>query len=494
MLNSCISYKSGSIFAAMSKRFIIIIIVLISVALVGLVIIQVYWIKNAITVKEAAFVRTVDDAVSSVAMQLDKEEMTYQLKLQNDFRNQGQHMLRAIDSINQDYYNQLRSVQNFEDYQNLINRSLMAQGVIQEMLNPPRPRPLDKRISSFLLDSLLRLEFDRKGIKTEYEFGVYIPNENRMLFQKTGQYPAELLNEGFVFSLYPNDLQINNAYLIVYFPREKQYIISQLWVLLLTSVVLIFIIIFAFSVSINTIFRQKKLSEMKNDFINNITHEFKTPISTISLACEALSDQDVQKSEEIYKSYINVINEENKRLGTMAEKVLQSALIEKGQLNLKREWINIHEIVNDVVRKIGLQIQKRNGKILTELQAETCVIYADKVHLTNVIFNLLDNASKYTPHDPEILVSTSNKNSSIAITVLDNGIGISKAEQEKIFEKLYRIPTGNIHNFKGFGLGLSYVKAIVEKHGGYVELESEIKKGSKFSVYLPLEEINTKDI
>lgn len=176
-----------------------------------MVIIQVYWIKNAITVKEAAFVRTVDDAVSSVAMHLDKEEMAYQLKLQNDFRNQGQDMLRAIDSINQDYYNQLRTVKNFEDYQNLINRSLMAQGVIQEMLNPPRPRPLEKRFSSFLLDSLLRFEFDRKGIKTEYEFGVYIPNENRMLFKQTGQYHAELQNGGFVYSLYPIEIQINNA-------------------------------------------------------------------------------------------------------------------------------------------------------------------------------------------------------------------------------------------------------------------------------------------
>lgn len=175
----------------------------------------------------------------------------------------------------------------------------------------------------------------------------------------------------------------------------------------------------------------------------------------------------------------------------MAEKVLQSAIIEKGQLNLKKEWINMHEVINDVVKKIGLQIQKRNGKVKTTLDAETCVIFADKVHITNVIYNLLDNANKYTPDDPEIKISSYNENSSIAISVEDNGIGISKSDQTKIFEKLYRIPTGNVHNFKGFGLGLNYVKAIVEKHGGHIEIDSELKKGSKFSVYLPLEETKT---
>jgi len=424
-------------------------------ALVGLMVIQVFWIKNAITVKEAAFIRTVDDAVSDVALALDKKEMEYQLQRQLDFRNKGYAMLRAIDSINRDYYNELGQIKNLDEYQNFINRSILAQNVIQEMLNPPQPRPLEVRISKFLLDSLLRMEFERKGINTVFEFGVYIPAENRMLFQKTGQYPNELLNESFVFSLFPSDRYINDSYLMVYFPKEKQYLISQLWVLLLVSIILIFLIIFAFSVSITTIFRQKKLSEMKTDFINNITHEFKTPISTISLACEALADNDVRKTDDVYKSYISIINEENKRLGTMAEKVLQSALIDKGQLNLRKEWINLHEIINDVVSKIGLQVKKRNGHIEAELKADTSVVHADKVHITNVIYNLLDNANKYTPDDPEIKISTYNLNSGIVISVEDNGIGISKADQSRIFEKLYRIPTGNVHNFKGFGLGLT---------------------------------------
>lgn len=460
-------------------------------ALVGLMIIQVYWIRNAVAVKEAHFMRSVDDAVSNVIIQLEKIEINHQLNQQMEFRKQSNKLLQKLDSINQAYYNELAGITNYQEYKDLVNRSLMAQSMIQEIFNPPMPRVLEQRLSGLLLDSLIKAELQRKGINTEFEFGVYTPSSNKMLIQKTGKYPWELLNKSFVFALYPSDMQLETSYLMVYFPREKQFLIGQLWGLLLISVVLIFMIIFAFTMSINTIFRQKKLSEMKNDFINNMTHEFKTPISTISLACEALSDKDVQKSESLYNNYINIISEENKRLGKMSEKVLQSAILDKGKFSLKKEWLNIHEIIIDVIQKIGIQVERKNGKITTDFKAETHVVHADKMHITNVIYNLLDNANKYTPLNPLISVSTSNMNSSICISIQDNGIGISHANQQKVFQKLYRIPTGNVHNFKGFGLGLSYVKAIVEKHGGSIGLESELRKGSKFNVYLPLEAYKT---
>ncbi len=471
----------------MSKKFIIIVIILISLALVGLMAIQVYWINNAITVKQANFVRTVNDAVSEVMMQLEKAELTYQGEQQKEYQQNSYQLLNTLDSINQSFYSGLSDIQDYNELQDYINRNVIAQNAVQELLRPPRARPIDQRVSKFLIDSLLRNELSRKGVDTDFEFGVYNPAYNRMLFQKTGRYPGELLNKSFVFTLYPGDFQIDPNYLMIYFPNEKRFLISQLWGLLLISLVLIFIIIFSFTLSINTIFRQKKLSEMKNDFINNMTHEFKTPVATISLACEALSDRDIQKSEEVYNSYINIINEENKRLGSMAEKVLQSALLDKGTISLKKEWVNLHEIIVNVVGKIGLQVERRNGKISTHFNAETNVILADKMHITNVIFNLLDNANKYTPDNPQITIDTHNNNASVLLSIKDNGIGISNANQQKIFDKLFRVPTGNIHNFKGFGLGLSYVKAIVEKHGGKIELESELKKGSKFTVYLPLE-------
>ena len=259
-----------------------------------------------------------------------------------------------------------------------------------------------------------------------------------------------------------------------------------MWGLLLISAIFIIIIILSFIFTITTIFRQKKLSELKSDLINNMTHEFKTPISTISLACEALIDKDIKKSETVYNNYINIINEENKRLEGMAEKILQSATLEKGQLVLKKEWINVHKVILDAIKNINLQVEKKNGNIYTDLRAETCIIDGDKVHITNVIYNLLDNANKYTLENPEILISTRNVNSGIKISIQDNGIGISKANQKKIFEKLYRVPSGNIHNFSGFGLGLSYVKAVVEKHSGTITLESEIKYGTKFNIFLPV--------
>jgi two-component system, OmpR family, phosphate regulon sensor histidine kinase PhoR len=274
-------------------------------------------------------------------------------------------------------------------------------------------------------------------------------------------------------------------YLLLYFPEKSRFILFQMWGMLAVSLALVLVIITAFIYSITTIIRQKKLSEMKNDFINNMTHEFKTPISTVSLACQALTDNDVQKSDELYANYINIISDENKRLGVMAEKILQTAVLEKGKLNPRKERLNIHEIITDVIKNIGIQIEIRDGVINTRLDAEQFEIVADKIHISNVIYNLLDNANKYSPRKPLINVSTDNVPGGILISVEDNGIGISKTYQKKIFEKLFRVPTGDIHNVKGFGLGLSYVKFVVEKHMGIISVESEPNKGSTFRVFLP---------
>lgn len=272
----------------------------------------------------------------------------------------------------------------------------------------------------------------------------------------------------------------------MYFPGQKSYLLSQTNAMLVTSSLFILVVITSFAYTILAFIRQKKLSVMKNAFINNMTHELKTPISTISLACQALKDQDVSKSESIYQSYISMIHEENHRLGVMTEKVLQTAVIENGKLRLNRSGLDVHDLLNDVISKISLQVEAKQGQISKNFGARYSFIEADKLHLTNVFVNLLDNANKYSPNKPVIVVSTENTQMGITVHVEDNGIGISRANQKRVFENLYRVPTGNIHDVKGFGLGLWYVKAIVEKHGGQVAIQSELKKGSRFSVTIPI--------
>lgn len=462
------------------------IIVAITIALIGLMVIQSFWIKNAIMVKEAVFTRDVNEAISKVVYKLERIEATNKIINQRNYMQQRQGWLQSIDSINQSLWDQKMTNDDPAIYNQMLQKSLMAKDVLESMIYDFSSEPVEKRIDVNILDSIIGAELKLKAINTDYEFGVFSPARNVMPIQKTGKFPKELLNKGFSFALFPNDLFSSPDYLMVYFPHEKRFFITQLWRTLSVSIILIIVIILSFAYTVMTILRQKKISEMKNDFINNMTHEFKTPISTISLACEALGDKDIIKSENLYNNYINVINEENRRLGGMAERILQSASLEKGQIILKKEEINVHEVIIEAIKNIQLQVEKKGGMIETLFKAENHIVDADKVHITNVIFNLLDNANKYTPVAPKIVISTENSYSGLLISVKDNGLGISKANQKKIFEKLYRVPTGNIHNVKGFGLGLSYVKAIVERHGGKITLESEINEGTKFIIYLPL--------
>ncbi|HOY32175.1 MAG TPA: HAMP domain-containing sensor histidine kinase [Bacteroidales bacterium] len=368
---------------------------------------------------------------------------------------------------------------------NYLNKTELVNDVFNDFFNLKHYDAIENRLNFILLDSLIRHELRNSGIYTEYEFGVYSPLRNVMVIEKTGHYHKELLEEGYAYNIFPRDLFMTPEYIMIYFPRKNMYLYKQNWELTAVSILLIVIIIFSFVYSINTIFKQKKLSEMKNDFINNMTHEFKTPISTISLTCEALNDKDVIGSGAGVGNYINIISEENKRLGAMAEKILQTAVIDKGQLQLHKELIDIHTIIEDVIHSFQIQVDVKNGSISGSFHAQNHYISADKTHITNVIYNLLDNALKYTPVTPCIIISTQNILKGISIVISDNGIGISKSNQKKIFDKLYRVPTGNVHNVKGFGLGLHYVKTIIEAHGGNISVESELKKGTKIKIYLP---------
>jgi len=426
----------------MNRRIIIFTIIVMTIALIGLMGIQIYWIRNASAVKEAAFQRSVTDALTKVVYKIERLERR-----------------RAVE-LNQN----------------------------EGMLNFSRHLPYEHFLSESQLDSVISLELNIRGIDTRFEFGIFNPERDVFLVVKNPDFRKDLIEKGSATRLFASDIFTSPEYLLLYFPHEKQFLLTELWGMLLISIILIIVIVYSFTYTITTIFRQKKLSEMKNDFINNMTHEFKTPISTISLACEALSDHDILKSEEFTGNYINIIREENKRLAGMAEKILQTAVIEKGQLKMKREKIDLHEVITDVIKNLRIQVEIKDGVILKFFHATNAVLEGDKVHLTNLVYNLLDNANKYTPKKPVIKVSTENISGGILLTIEDNGIGIGKNDQKKIFDKLFRVPTGNIHEVRGFGLGLSYVKAIVEEHNGRISIESEVNRGSKFRVFLPFTE------
>ena len=380
----------------------------------------------------------------------------------------------------------------YDSISNQVNRFLKKTFIVNDAFEDifclRQYQRLDSRINFKLLDSILSIELANKGINTTYEYGVYNSNKNKLTYQRTGRFRDELLREGYPYNLFPSDIFVTPAYFLIYFPYRKNFLLTSMWVMLLVSFIIIAMIIFSLVYAISTIIKQRKLFEMKNDFINNMTHEFKTPVSTIALACEALSDKQIEKSPDLYRIYINIIHEENNRLGVIAENVLQTALVDKGKINFKFEKVNIHELLEKCIHNFSLQLKRYQGEIHFSSEAINPNINCDNEHIRNVFNNLIDNALKYSLDPPRLDINTKNVQDGIMISFKDNGIGISKSNQKKIFDKLYRVHVGNLHNVKGFGLGLSYVKAMIEKHGGSITVESELKKGSVFKVFLPFRE------
>lgn len=347
-------------------------------------------------------------------------------------------------------------------------------------------RKLADRLDAVLLDSLISNNLKERGINLKYEFAVYDELQNQTIISNTDN--PKVIRSGLKVSLFPSDILNDEGYLYLNFPNQQYYLWSNVWVTLLLSMLFIGIVVFSFGYAIYTIVRQKKLSEIKNDFINNMTHELKTPISTVALACEALRDPDIQSTEVLKDRYLGIIQEENKRLGAQVEKVLQMAVIDRKDFELKKETISLHELIDFAISHVKLQLDAKQGNINLKLDAVRDEMYADKMHLSHIIINLLDNAIKYSDGSPEITIATCDKSNGIEFIVSDNGIGISKDGLDKIFEKFYRVPTGNVHDVKGFGLGLSYVRDMVEAHGGHISAKSEQKKGSVFTVFIPYDE------
>ncbi|MBU1820257.1 MAG: HAMP domain-containing histidine kinase, partial [Bacteroidetes bacterium] len=278
--------------------------------------------------------------------------------------------------------------------------------------------------------------------------------------------------------------------LYVYFPDQQAYILRNMSAMFASSGILVLVIMICFYVAVSTILKQKKLSDIRNDFINNMTHEFRTPISTIALATdmaqENTSSVPVAELSTRIDRYLGIIREENKRLGTHVEKVLQMALLDKGEVKLKQGVVNMHDLIAKVLNSLSVQIEQRQGEVELDFEASEELVQGDEVHLSNVLYNLVDNAIKYSPEILHLTLSTSNEKGGIRISIADQGLGMSRDQAQRIFDKFYRVPTGNLHNVKGFGLGLSYVKKMVAAHEGTIEVKSHPGQGSVFTVWLPV--------
>ena len=300
---------------------------------------------------------------------------------------------------------------------------------------------------------------------------------------------AKILSTPYRLSLF-DDFQYNEpSEIILYFKDRNSYLWQSLLPIMISSIIFTSLILFCFFYTVNVIFKQKKISEIKSDFINNMTHEFKTPIATISLATDSIGNPSIIHNEDKIRRFLSIIKAENKRMLDQVEKVLQMARLDKNEVELKHEELDINELVQNAVNNANLKVQDRGGKINMNLLAQRATIFADKTHISNILANLLDNAEKYTKDTPHIEIQTTDQKDGVQIMIRDNGIGISKEDLKNIFEKFYRVHTGNLHDVKGFGLGLSYVKSIVDAHGGRVTVKSELGKGSAFYINLPYKKI-----
>ncbi len=427
----------------MKRRTIIGIIIVVVISLVGVIITQLFWVDNAFKLKEEQFSSSTRIALKSVVNQL------------MDSKN-----VSSFPYINDD-----------------------------RVICFHEPLTMFDIVDSSVLDSLIQKEFSCLKINKDYVYGVFHSEHNKFVMGPFKGYEAELLDTPFVVSL--SCLCKSDPYLLgVYFPFQRSMIINKIIIWLILSILFILFLISAFSFSIWSLFRQKKLSQMKSDFVNNMTHEFKTPISTISLASEMLLRPAVNESSEKTIRYAHIIFDENIRLKNQVEQVLNIAVLDKGDFKFRRKELDVHRVLNEVLKGFQLIIKERDGMINRHFDASEHLFFADKLHLTNSFNNLIDNANRYSPGSPEITVSTKNVNGGLLISIKDEGMGISVDNQKHIFKKLFRVPTGNIHNVKGFGLGLYYVKTVVEAHGGTINLKSELNRGSQFEIYFPL---NLKD-
>ena len=517
----------------MNKRTIWIIIGLMAVSLVGLAWFQLYWINNAIKLSNERFKRDVYESLNRVALRLERSELgtvafnqfgmkdtivtvSYSGTATDDtlLTVVSQHNIGNTDSLpaNRKLWvtNAISEEEvevNFDDTLQSYSVEIVASGDSQQLsinlnkvLHKTRAfknvvqhivmresEDITQRVNPNQIDSLLKLELQNRGINIYFEFGVLDAGKQEFIFIDTTEVTEQaLLSSPLKASLFPNDILQNASVLVVSFPTKDRFLLRKIWATLASSVFLLLVIIGCFTYAIYIILKQKKLSDLKNDFINNMTHEFKTPIATVALAAEVLSDNHVDLNRVGRHKYVGVIKEEAQRLEHQVERVLQAATMDKEELEVVLTRQDIHPILHDVVERAKLPVSAAGGSISLTLKATHTNLLLDAYHIQNALGNLIDNAIKYTKKEPIIHIKTQSNNKRLLLSIADNGMGIHSEAQKHIFDKFYRVPTGNVHNVKGFGLGLSYVKYIVEAHNGHITVHSAPDEGTTFHIELPL--------
>ncbi len=536
----------------MNKRTLYIIIGLMSVALVGIIGLQAYWISKALNLSQRNFETHVNNAMRHVVRQLEQREMNQFLIVAAGMEAEGVRVKvfdhseeseghELGDSIRVNYSSdavflsenhlpdgevQIRvqastssssddtvwvdhtvgaNVKRAIRHMPLSGLNLWAEERLSEHLHHLEKEESDieemfartlqfvaspsktigERIDITQLDTLLSQAFRDAGITLDYQFMVFKDRKKEVVFKTSNASEGSLFETKHQIQLFPNSSGVFRSLLGVYFPSQRLHTFGDVWGLASASFFFTSIILICFALTIRAILRQKKLSEMKNDFINNMTHEFKTPLATISLATDALNAPMVREQPEKMNYYTRIIKEENQRMNQQVERVLQIA---RTQIRLKPVTLDMHQVIERAAENIQLHVAKRQGKVTLDLAAAQTSLQGDEVHLTNLFTNLLDNANKYSPQAPDISIRSWNDDGMLAISVGDKGLGISKSDLEKVFDRFYRVSTGNLHDVKGFGLGLSYVREIVQAHHGEIRVKSKVGQGTTFTVYLPIDE------
>jgi two-component system phosphate regulon sensor histidine kinase PhoR len=521
----------------MSKRLFVLLVVLMSLSLIGIIFVQGYWIKATIDNKEEQFSMNVNQILISVAENIQQREMKDFIEivvsgldslenpnvseisklfiiqtdsktnekfiyshgiLEEDYGYSSAFFENGLDSVNIKRFISKRETTIIRGGVGLDGQQVDEELIMQKVgrldavdkaafetsyRDIAKAKPIHKRTNVREIQLVLQRELKDRGLDIDFEFGVY-----------SNGLATKVRSKGFVLSkstryttpLFFDNEQKSDYDLLVSFPKKKKYLISSIITMAILSVIFTLIIIVAYSSALYQLIKQKQISEIKTDFINNMTHEFKTPIATINLALDAIKNPKTFNDEDKVKRYLQMIKDENKRMHAQVENVLRISKLEKNQLDIRKDRVDIHDVIDDAVLHVSLIVEDRGGYINQHLEAERSEVLANDVHFTNVIVNILDNAIKYSPEAPKIDVYTEIVKNSIIIKVSDQGAGMSKAVVKRIFEKFYREHTGNIHNVKGHGLGLAYVKKIVDDHQGEIYVESEKDKGSTFYIKLPL--------
>lgn len=525
----------------MSKLFFRLLVVLMSLSLIGIILVQMYWFNTSFKNNDEQFKYHVKQVLGNVAVKLQKQEAFSFYDKYNRYKDSTGTIPKKTELL-EFYYVQRNPVTNntivyssgltSEDYNissslfgkkfgnerfknfnskrvtevynnNEIDKSTLQQSLIPDLRTEKSgsldvldnaafeiyfkdiasAMPIDERISKEGLKKLIKKELEEYSVDTKFQFGIQSNGTQTKIksdgfhFVKDATYSIPILadNEG-----------VEKYELSVTFPNKKRFLLSELVSITILSIIFTLIIIIAYSSALNQLIRQRQISEIKTDFINNMTHEFKTPIATINLALDAIKNPKVIEDKEKIFKYLQMIRDENKRMHAQVENVLRISKLERKELDIEKESSNVEDVINDAIEHVNLILEDRQGKITSHFNASRKTVLINQVHFTNVVVNILENAIKYSPEIPEIEIFTENIKDMILIKVKDYGLGMSKVAQKRVFEKFYREHTGDLHNVKGHGLGLAYVKRIVEDHNGQVFVESEKGKGSTFIIKLPL--------